>query len=174
MRVKIAGFGGQGILFAGKFLAYIALYNGKEVSWLPAYGPEMRGGTANCSVVFDDAPIASPLIDEADVIVVMNGPSMEKFAPIVAPGGLIFSDETLVQVGCGRDDVELITIPATGLADKHGFRGLANMVMMGKLVARLALCGPDVLEAAMRQCIPERKADMFEANMKALKLGMEY
>ncbi len=171
MNILIAGFGGQGILFAGKFLAYTGLIADKQVSWLPSYGPEMRGGTANCSVVISDSPIGSPIVDAPDVLLVMNNPSMEKYEQAVVKGGVIIADETLVTVGCTRNDVTFLPLPATALAEEKGFKGLANMILMGKLIAQTKLCDDATVEQALKKCIPERKADMLAINLQALALG---
>ena len=133
-QILIAGFGGQGVLFAGKFLAYKGLVQDKQVSWLPSYGPEMRGGTANCSVVLSDTPVGSPIITNPDVLVAMNLPSLQKFVDTVVPGGKIFVDSTLIDAKVERTDVEVFYIPATQMAKDAGFATLANMILMGKVM----------------------------------------
>ena len=130
-QILIAGFGGQGVLFAGKFLAYKGLVQDKQVSWLPSYGPEMRGGTANCSVILSDTPVGSPIITNPDVLVAMNLPSLQKFVDTVVPGGKIFIDSTLIDAKVVRTDVEVHYIPATQMAKDAGFSTLANMILMG-------------------------------------------
>ena len=119
-RMLFAGFGGQGILFAGKFLAYKGLIEGKQVSWLPSYGPEMRGGTANCSVIISDEPIGSPIVDKPDVLVAMNIPSLEKYENEVVSGGKIFVDSTMIDKKVDRTDVDVYYIPATKMANDNG------------------------------------------------------
>ena len=173
MKFLIAGFGGQGILFAGKFLAYIGLYGEKEVSWLPSYGPEMRGGTANCSVILADSPIGSPIVDKPEVLMVMNDPSLVKFEQSVEPGGLIFYDSSLVSAPT-RSDVTAVGVPATGLAEENGMHGLANMILTGKLLDGVQLCPLSQIEDTLKKMIPERKKDMLDINIRALKLGREY
>ena len=132
--ILFAGFGGQGILFAGKFVAYKGLLEGKHISWLPSYGPEMRGGTANCSVIVSEDPIGSPIVSKPDVLVAMNLPSLDKYENEVVPGGKIFVDSTLIERKVNRTDVDVYYIPATGLASEKGINTLANMIITGKLL----------------------------------------
>ena len=128
MNALLAGFGGQGILFMGKVIAYAGLTDGKEVSWLPSYGPEMRGGTANCSVCISSDPICSPLVVTPNVFVAMNGPSYDKFIDSVVPGGIVILDSTLVEREVKRDDITVCLVPATQMAEEHGLKGLANII----------------------------------------------
>ncbi len=169
----LAGFGGQGILFAGKLIAYIGLYAGKEVSWLPSYGPEMRGGTCNCSVTVSDAPIGSPLILEPTQLLVMNTPSYDKFIGAVKPDGMAFIDSSLVDGKCDRGDIRCFTIPATGLANENGLKGMANIILTGKLLKETGFTDTAIIEKAMKKVVPPKKANLVEANLNALKLGME-
>ncbi|MDR1157958.1 MAG: 2-oxoacid:acceptor oxidoreductase family protein [Oscillospiraceae bacterium] len=173
-RILIAGFGGQGILFAGKFLVYANMLTGKEVSWLPSYGPEMRGGTANCSVILSDTPIGSPIVDTPDILIAMNLPSLDKFEGATAPGGRIFVDSALITRRVAREDVTSVYIPATQLADTHGLPGLANMVMLGKVIADCGLCRPEDLPVAMGKVVPERKRALFDKNIQALQVGAAF
>ena len=170
----LAGFGGQGILFAGKLLAYIGLYAGKEVSWLPSYGPEMRGGTCNCSVTVSDDPIGSPLILEPTQLLVMNTPSFDKFIGTVKTGGMAFVDSTLVEGSTDRTDIKCFYVPATGLATENGLKGMANIILTGKLLKECGLADEAVIEKAIKKVIPPKKADLTEANLTALKLGLNY
>lgn len=170
----IAGFGGQGVLFLGKVIAYIGLMNDKEVSWLPSYGPEMRGGTANCSVCIADEPIGSPLVVTPNVFVAMNGPSFDKFIDTVAPGGKVFIDSTLISKKVERDDITPYYVPATKIADENGLKGGANMVLLGKIVKETGFCSEEALKLGIQKCIPPRKADRLENNLKAISLGMNY
>ena len=133
-QILIAGFGGQGILFAGKFLAYKGLLEDLQVSWLPSYGPEMRGGTANCSVILSDDPVGSPIITRPDVLIVMNLPSLQKYVDAVVPGGQIYVDSTLIDEKVLRTDVTAYYIPATQMAKDAGVGTLANMIMMGHVL----------------------------------------
>ena len=169
----LAGFGGQGILFAGKLLAYVGLYAGKEVSWLPSYGPEMRGGTCNCSVTVSDDPIGSPLILEPSELMVMNTPSFDKFINTVKAGGMAFIDSTLVDGKTDRTDIKCFWIPATGLANENGLKGMANIILTGKILKETGLDDMAVIEKALAKVIPPKKANLLDANLKALKLGME-
>lgn len=167
-----AGFGGQGILFIGKLVAYAGLINGKEVSWLPSYGPEMRGGTANCSVCVSDDPIGSPLVTEPDVLIAMNGPSFDKFIGTVAPGGKVIVDGTLVDRVCKRKDVEYFALPATQLSNDEDLASLANMILLGKLLKENEFAAMETVEAALKKCVPASKSHLIEPNMRAIRLGM--
>lgn len=171
--ILLAGFGGQGILFAGKVLAYGGLLAGCEVSWLPSYGPEMRGGTCNCSVCLSEEPIGSPLVTAPDDLIVMNQPSMEKFAGQVKPGGRIFLDSTMIPQAGGREDVEWTSIPASRLATENSLEGMANIILIGSLMAKTQILTWEEARQALDQCVPPRKAHLLEANLKALKVGME-
>ncbi len=166
-----SGFGGQGILFAGKFLAYKGLMEGKNVSWLPSYGPEMRGGTASCSVIVSDTPVGSPIVSKPDVLVAMNLPSLDRFESSVVPGGIIFADSTLIERKVNRTDVQAFYVPATKLASDNGFPTLANMILLGKILSVLGEFGQESVEAALAKVISAKHADMKEVNLKALRLG---
>ena len=172
-RIVLAGFGGQGILFAGKLVAYAGLIEGREVSWLPSYGPEMRGGTANCSVCLYDEPIGSPLVLAPDVLVVMNQPSMDKFENSVAEGGIVIADSTLVQNVPEIVGVRTCAIPATAMAEEAGFKKLANIICAGKLFAETGFCAEETLWKAIEKCVPAKKAEMLDMNKRALQLGMD-
>ena len=172
-QILIAGFGGQGVLFAGKFIAYKGLLEGKQVSWLPSYGPEMRGGTANCSVILSDSPIGSPIVDKPDVLIAMNLPSLDKYENAVVPGGKIFVDSTLIERKVERTDVEVYYVPASGLANEKNLRTLANMIITGKVISAVPEIGSDNLEAALNKVISARHQDMLGYNLDALKLGAE-
>lgn len=171
--IVLAGFGGQGILFAGKIIATAGLIDDREVSWLPSYGPEMRGGTANCSVCLADDPIGSPLVVTPDTLIVMNQPSLEKFIDTVAEGGIAVIDSTLVQDIPEREGVKICAIPATEIAEQNGLKGLANVVCVGKLFEETGLCSKETLDAAIEKCVPASKAEMLEKNKRALVLGMQ-
>ncbi len=169
-----SGFGGQGILFAGKFLAYKALVEGKQLSWLPSYGPEMRGGTASCSVIIGDDPVGSPIVSHPDVLVAMNLPSLDRFESAVVPGGTIFLDSTLIGRKVNRTDVNVVAVPATKLANENGFPTLANMILVGKILAELGQFTETGVDGALAKVISAKHADMLEVNKKALKLGADY
>ena len=170
-QILIAGFGGQGILFAGKFLAYKGLLEGKQISWLPSYGPEMRGGTASCSVIVSDTPVGSPIVSTPDVLVAMNLPSLDKYEDTVAPGGVIFVDSTLIERKVNRTDVTVHYIPTTQLASDEKLGNLANMIMMGKLMKELGEYNQEGIDAALDKVISARRADMKAVNEKAIELG---
>ena len=170
----IAGFGGQGVLFAGKCIAYKGLFEGRELSWLPSYGPEMRGGTANCSVVISADPIGSPLVQQPDVLLAMNKPSMEKFIDAVKPGGTILVDSTLIERKVKRDDVKVCYIPATKLAADMNAPTLANMVMMGQFIKVSGAVKMEGLEDAMKKVISAKHVDLLELNVKAINCGYDY
>ena len=133
MNAILAGFGGQGILFMGKVIAYAGLYDDKQVSWLPSYGPEMRGGTANCSVCISDEQICSPLVNTPNALIVMNLPSFDKFIDKVVPGGTVIVDSALIEKKTDRTDIDVHYVPATAMAEENGLKGLANIILMGKL-----------------------------------------
>lgn len=173
-QILIAGFGGQGVLFAGKFLAYKGLVQDKQVSWLPSYGPEMRGGTANCSVVLSDSPVGSPIITEPDVLVAMNLPSLSKFVDSVVPGGKIILDSTLIDAHVERTDVTVFYVPATQLAKDAGFPTLANMVLAGKVLRELDEIQFDGNQQTLQSFIPAKKANLIDINCQALQIGYDY
>ncbi|MBE7053611.1 MAG: 2-oxoacid:ferredoxin oxidoreductase subunit gamma [Ruminococcaceae bacterium] len=169
--IIFAGFGGQGILFAGKVIAYAGMIEEKNVSHLPSYGPEMRGGTANCSVIVSDESVASPVIIDPTSLVVMNGPSLDKFEDNVVPGGKIFIDSTLVTRDVKRSDVEVYKIDATHLAQKMGLPKLANIIMVGKLVKETGIFTYDEIKKAITKMVPASKPELLENNMKAFDTG---
>ena len=173
-QILFAGFGGQGVLFAGKFLAYKGLMEDIQVSWLPSYGPEMRGGTANCSVVLSDAPVGSPIITTPDVLVAMNLPSLQKFVDTVVPGGQIYVDSSLIDVKVERTDVQVFYIPATAMAKENGIASLANMILVGHLLQNHAELDFAGAQETVEHLVPPKKAALIELNMKALNLGKSY
>lgn len=169
-----SGFGGQGILFSGKFIAYKGLTDDKQVSWLPSYGPEMRGGTASCGVIVSDEQVGSPIVSTPDVLVAMNLPSLDRYENAVAPGGMIFADSTLIERKVERDDVKVFYIPATALASENGFPTLANMIIVGKVLREIGDYDEESIEATLKKVISAKHANMLEVNKKAMKLGAEY
>ena len=173
-QILIAGFGGQGVLFAGKFLAYKGMVEDLNVSRLPSYGPEMRGGTANCSVVLSDMPVGSPIITEPDVLVAMNLPSLQKFVDAVVPGGKIFIDSTLIDAKVERTDVEVFYIPATQMAKDAGFATLANMILMGKVIKETQAVRFDNNLETLQSFIPAKKAKLIDINCQALQAGYDF
>ena len=171
--IIIAGFGGQGLLFSGKVLAYAGLLEGRELSWLPSYGPEMRGGTANCNVILSDTPVGSPIVQHPNVLMVMNLPSLDKYEADVVPGGKIFVDSTLIARKVERTDVEAYYVPATQMANEMGFPGLANMILLGAIIKKTQCISEEGLPDALHKVIPARKANLFDANMAAIQAGMK-
>ena len=172
-QIIIAGFGGQGVLFTGKFMAYAGLYQGFEVSWLPSYGPEMRGGTANCNVVISDQPVGSPIVIKATSLIAMNAPSLEKFEDSVVPGGKIFVDSTLISEKVKRSDVEAFYLPATQMANDNGMKGLSNMIMLGKFIKETGICDEGLIEKTLKKVVPPKKAELIEKNMQAIQMGSQ-
>ena len=170
----IAGFGGQGILFAGKLLVYTGLLKDKQVSWLPSYGPEMRGGTANCSVVISDTPVGSPIVVSPNLLVAMNLPSLDKFEDAVLPGGSIFIDSSLISRKSTRSDCKVFYIPATNMAIENSLPGLANMIIMGKMFKELGEFTLDDVKAALEKTVPASKTALIEKNLNAISLGYNY
>ena len=172
--ILLAGFGGQGILFAGKQLVLAGMKLGKEISWLPSYGPEMRGGTCNCSVNIDDEPIGSPLVTAPEILLVMNKPSLLKFESKVVKGGSIVIDSSLVDVETTRDDVNAYYIPATQMANEEGISKLANVIMLGYLIKKTGLFDMDYFMECIKASAPKAKPELGELNAKALEMGYTY
>ncbi len=173
LNILFAGFGGQGVLFSGKVIAYAGMMEGKEVSWLPSYGPEMRGGTANCSVCVSDNKIGSPQVTNPDILVAMNLPSLDKFVNDVVPGGLIILDSTLIHKKVERDDVKVIYLPASQLSEEAGVKGAANMIIVGRLWKETEFCSQENLDKGLVKSIPAKKMDLLEKNRKMISTGIE-
>jgi 2-oxoglutarate ferredoxin oxidoreductase subunit gamma len=169
----IAGFGGQGILFAGKVLAEAGLLEGREVLWIPSYGPEMRGGTASCTVIIADKMIGSPIVDHADHVVVLNPPSMAKYTTVVAKSGLLVVNTTLIEAEPDRDDIEVLEVPCTAVAKRAGDDKLVSVVALGALVGRRRLVEPETVHRALAIVLGDRHADMVEADVAAFDAGYE-
>lgn len=170
--IIFAGFGGQGVLFAGQLLAYTALAENQHVTWIPSYGPEMRGGTANCTVVISDEPIGSPVSQHPSIAVVFNNPSMEKYEPLVRPGGLLVINESLVLQPCTRTDITIVTLPATSIAAELGETKVANIVLLGALLAQRPLVATSSIQSVLAAKLDERKAYLRDLNMQALERGL--
>jgi len=168
-----AGFGGQGMLLIGKFMAMACMLDGKHVSWLPSYGPEMRGGTANCSVIVSDKDVASPLVDKADVIVAMNLPSLDKFEEHVKPGGLLVVNSSIIERKSTRDDITVVYCDANRIAEAVGNPKGANVAILGAMLEKEPIVDIDKMTEAIRIELGERKARFLEGNKKALIAGME-
>jgi 2-oxoglutarate ferredoxin oxidoreductase subunit gamma len=171
--IMIAGFGGQGVLFAGQVLAYSAMDLGMEVTWIPSYGPEMRGGTANCTVVIADEEIGSPLVELPPAAILLNLPSYDKYEPLMQKGGVLVVNASMVDRGPRRDDIITISIPANEIAEKIGDRKLTNMVTVGALLACLPEISLDALKAALKAHLPARHHKLLPSNYSALQLGYD-
>ena len=171
-QIILAGFGGQGILSMGHFIAHAGLLDGKNVSWLPSYGPEKRGGTANCSVCISDEPIGSPLVLTPDILIAMNQPSFDKFIGAAKPGAKVFIDSTLIDAACDRTDVEIFAIPSSQMADDNELKGGSNIILLGKLLKETELFSLDTMKKAIEKVVPPSKAHLIANNFKAIELGM--
>ncbi len=173
--IVIAGFGGQGVLFAGQVLAYAALDQNLHVTWFPSYGPEMRGGTANCTVVIGDEPIGSPLVRNPHVVIAMNRPSMDKYEPLVKSDGLLLINSSLVNRPLERDDIQVVGVPANHMAETlFGNTRLANMIMLGALIALRPIMPLSAVQEALANHLPERHRHLLDANFRALETGATY
>lgn len=172
--IIFSGFGGQGIQAAGKLIAYAGMLENKFVSFLPSYGPEMRGGTSNCHVIISDEPVGSPIINNATALLAMNRPSLDKFENSIVPGGIILVDSSLVNRSPSRTDVKIFEIPATKIASDMGNLTYANIIMLGKLLAETGVVSSEYFEKGLRKILPEKKHYMIPEEMKALETGMNY
>lgn len=165
------GFGGQGLLFAGHVLAQAAVIEGRTVSWMPSYGPEMRGGTASCTVIIADHPIGSPIVDSADSVVALNPPSLAKFERLLVPGGLLIVNTTLIEAVPHRADIEIAEIPCTAVARAGGDDRLVSVVALGGLIARRPVIGRDSFRQAFIEVLGDRRPEMIELNLTAFDSG---
>ena len=172
--ILLAGFGGQGILFAGKQLAKTAMYSDLQVSWLPSYGPEMRGGAANCSVIISDKEIGAPIVTTPDILIALNNPSFEKFEPAIKKDGILIADSSLISKTSERTDIRAYYIPATKLATENKLDGFANVIVLGQLLKITGIFEYDAFLDLMIAGIPASKTALIEKNKAALKLGYEY
>ena len=166
-----AGFGGQGLLFAGHVLAHAAMLEGRTVSWMPSYGPEMRGGTASCTVIVGDRPIGSPIVDAAESLIALNPPALAKFEPILVPGGLLVLNESLIEAEPRRRDVEIAPVPCTAIARAAGDDRFVSMVGLGGLLARRPIVRRESIKQALVALVGERHPAMVEANLAAFDRG---
>jgi len=170
--IIIGGFGGQGVMSMGQLLAYAGMMEDKHVSWIPSYGPEMRGGTANCSVTISDAPVSSPLITEPRTLIVLNRPSLEKFEPDVQPGGLLLINSSLIDMEPKRQDLKILKIPASELANEKLHNGhVANMIILGAFVEITKAVSIDSVIAALTKVLPEYRHNLIPLNREALEMG---
>lgn len=172
--IIFSGFGGQGIQAAGKLIAYAGMLENKFVSFLPSYGPEMRGGTSNCHVIVSDEPVGSPILNTATALLAMNRPSLDKFENYLVPGGIILVDSSLVNRSPVRTDVKVFEIPATKIASDMGNLAYANIIMLGKLLAETGVVSSEYFEKGLKKVLPEKKHYLIPEEMKALEIGMNY
>jgi 2-oxoglutarate ferredoxin oxidoreductase subunit gamma len=172
--VFLAGFGGQGVMFAGQVLSYAAMDVGKEVTWIPSYGPEMRGGTANCTVVIADEEIGSPLVQNPPAAIIMNLPSLDKYEPMIKPGGVLVVNSSMVDRDVARSDISWVSLPCNEIAEEAGDRRMANIVATGALLALLPVLTLGNIEAALNAHMPGRHKNLLPKNVEALKRGAEY
>ncbi len=171
--IIIAGFGGQGVLFAGQLLAYAGMDAGRHVTWIPSYGPEMRGGTANCTVIISPDPIGAPLVIRPDVAIVLNQPSFDKYEALVKSNGLLVVNSSIVSSQCKRADIEAVYVPANSIAEEFGTVKMLNMAALGAMLCRRPVLELEVLQQAIMDHLPPKKAHLAEANLKVLHRGYE-
>jgi len=171
--IIIAGFGGQGVMFAGQVLTYAAMDSGKEVTWIPSYGPEMRGGTANCTVVIADHEIGSPFVKNPPLAIVLNLPSFDKYEELLAPGGTLVVNQSMVDRDAKRDDIHVIFVPCIEIAEEIGDKKLMNMVAMGALLTALPEITIEDVEKALEGHLPARHKHLLPKNYEALRRGFE-
>lgn len=171
--IIISGFGGQGALFAGQLLAYASMDSGRFVTWIPSYGPEMRGGTAHCTVIISDDPIGAPIVERPDIALVLNGPSHDKYEGLVLPGGLLVVNSSLVAERSSRKDIELVYLPANEIAEACGSPKMTNMAMLGAMLAHRPVLSLPAVAQALRDHLPPKKAALLEGNLAALQQGYE-
>lgn len=169
--IIIAGFGGQGVLFAGQVLAYAAMDSGKHVTWFPSYGPEMRGGTANCTIIVADEDIGSPTVRNPQAVVCLNLPSLDKYEPLVAEGGVLVLNRSLINRAVLRSDVRVVEAPANEIAEQLGDRRLVNSIMLGALVEATGVLPIEAIRQALKDHLPARHQDLLPANFAALEKG---
>ena len=168
-----AGFGGQGVLSIGMMLAYAGMLADKEVTWLPSYGPEMRGGTANVSTVVSDEPIASPIVSFPDILVALNQPSIDKFAPSIRPGGVLIFNTNMCPHGCKRDDITKISAPMVDIANEIGNQMVMNMLAIGIIIGKTGIIKYETMEEDLTGFMKTKNPELLELNLKAIKRGIE-
>jgi 2-oxoglutarate ferredoxin oxidoreductase subunit gamma len=172
--IIIAGFGGQGVLFAGQLLAYAAMDEGREVTWIPSYGPEMRGGTANCTVVISDEEIGSPLVKNPQAVIAMNLPSLDKYVGTLRTDGVLVVNASIINREVTRSDIRVVMVPGNEIAENLGDRRMTNMVLLGGLLANLPVISLEAVERALQAHLPARHHKLLPLNMQALRQGAEY
>jgi 2-oxoglutarate ferredoxin oxidoreductase subunit gamma len=173
-KMLIAGFGGQGVILAGKLIAYAGMLEGKNVSHIPSYGVEMRGGTANCAVTISDQEVASPFVPHPNTLVAMNKPSLDKFEECVIPGGKIFINSSLIDRQVERDDVQVYYIPANNIAEEAGTGRASNMAIMGALIGATGIVSMESLKRSLPEVISKRNIKYNEINERAMHQGYEF
>lgn len=170
--IVVAGFGGQGVLFAGQLIAYAGMESGKYVTWIPSYGPEMRGGTAHCVVIISDEPIGSPIVAEPDIVLALNQPSYDKYLQLVKSGGLLIVNSSLVELDDkDRLDIEIVGVPANEIAEQHGSVKMLNMAAVGAMLACRPVLELEALEKAITGHLPQNKQHLVDANLGVLREG---
>ena len=172
--VIMAGFGGQGVMLMGQLLTYAGMVDGKEVSWMPSYGPEMRGGTANCTVILSDEKIGSPVVSNPGAVIAMNLPSLDKFEPLLRPGGLLFYNSSLIERKPARTDITAIGIPANEVATELGNTRVANMVILGAFIAATEVVSTKSVESALKKALPAHRQDLLPLNLQAIEKGKSF
>lgn len=172
--IIIAGFGGQGVLFAGQLLAYAGMDNGRYVTWIPSYGPEMRGGTANCTIIISDAPIGAPIVSNPDIAVVFNQPSFDKYEPLIKEGGLLVVNSSLVTAVSHREDIDAVYLPANSIAEELGSVKMLNMAAIGALLAVRPILTLEAIGKSLTTHLPAGKAHLAESNQVVLRRGYAY
>jgi 2-oxoglutarate ferredoxin oxidoreductase subunit gamma len=171
--IIIAGFGGQGVLFAGQLLAYAGMEYGRYVTWIPSYGPEMRGGTANCTVIVSDEPIGAPIVARPDIAIVLNQPSFDKYEPIIKADGLLVVNDSIVTSQSQRTDIETLYIPANAIAEEYGTVKMLNMAVLGAMLAKRPFLPLEALEQALVNHLPAGKSHLIESNLLVLRQGVQ-
>ncbi|HAL54933.1 MAG TPA: 2-oxoacid:ferredoxin oxidoreductase subunit gamma [Bacteroidetes bacterium] len=172
--IIIAGFGGQGVLSMGQIIAYAAMIEKKEASWMPSYGPEMRGGTANCIVIVSESKISSPIVSRFDSAIVLNQPSMEKCDSKVKPGGILVYEKSAILQPPKRDDIEVLAVPALQEAVRLNKKQIANMILLGAFLERRPIVKPETVIEALTSVLPERHHHLIPLNKQGLLLGIEF
>jgi 2-oxoglutarate ferredoxin oxidoreductase subunit gamma len=172
--IVISGFGGQGVLFAGQLLAYAGMAHGRHVTWIPSYGPEMRGGTAHCTVIISDEPIGAPIVSQPDIAVVLNQPSFDKYDSLVTPGGLLVVNSAIVESESVREDIDAVYVPANSIAEELGTIKMLNMAAIGAMVAIRPVLPYEIVEQALIDHLPASKKDLLEGNLAVLRHGWDH
>ncbi len=171
--IIISGFGGQGVLFAGQLLAYAGMDAGKHVTWIPSYGPEMRGGTAHCVIIISDDAIGAPIVTRPDIAVALNQPSFDKYEPLVKPGGLLVINSSLIAAESLREDIEIVYVAANAIAEEWGTAKMMNMAALGAMLAGRPVLPLDIVKKALMEHLPAGKQHLVEANLKVIEHGSQ-